>query len=123
MSPCISRCDCSKAGWSSSGRSKVQFDGPRCQLTRHSFQGGYALFAPFTQCEESTISIEILPKKEDGLIFYNGPTSTLGRDDPTDYIALWMKDGYPVLSVSCIHVLNLEILGGSCHNIPMFPLY
>lgn len=71
-------------------------------MTRHSFKGGYALFAPFKQCEESTISIEILPKRDNGLIFYNGPVSQLGRDDPTDYVALWLKDGYPFLSVSIV---------------------
>ena len=69
-------------------------------MTRHSFKGGYALFDPFKQCEDSVTSIEILSERASGLIFYNGPVSKARRDDPTDYIALWLEDGYPVLSVS-----------------------
>ena len=69
-------------------------------MTHHSFTGGYALFAPFEQCEDSITSIEFLSSRSVGLIFYNGPVSQPGRYDPTDYIALWLEDGYPVLSVS-----------------------
>lgn len=68
-------------------------------MTRHSFDQGYVLFAPFAQCEESTTSIEFLSKHPDGLIFYNGPVDELGRDDPTDFIALSLRDGYPVLQL------------------------
>lgn len=75
------------------------FDGPRCQMTRHSFNEGYALYVPFAQCEESTTSIEFLTKRPDGLIFYNGPVAELGRDDPVDFIALSLQGGYPVLQL------------------------
>ncbi|XP_060579771.1 LOW QUALITY PROTEIN: neural-cadherin-like [Ruditapes philippinarum] len=75
------------------------FDGARCQMTRHSFSRGYALYAPFAQCEDSLTSIEFLSKEPDGLIFYNGPVEELSRDDPQDFIALSLIDGYPVLQV------------------------
>ena len=75
-------------------------------MTRHGFDGGYALFSPFEQCEDSVTSIEFISKRSVGLIFYNGPVSQPGRDDPTDYIALWLQDGYPVLSVSMHGLLS-----------------
>ncbi|WAR12271.1 CADN-like protein, partial [Mya arenaria] len=75
------------------------FDGPRCQMTRHSLSKGYALYAPLSQCEESVTSIEFIAKDPNGLIFYNGPVDELGIDDPTDYIALSLVDGYPELQV------------------------
>ncbi|KAL4234097.1 hypothetical protein ACF0H5_005750 [Mactra antiquata] len=75
------------------------FDGPRCQLTRHSFNNGYALYDPFEQCEESSTSIDILSHEPNGLIFYNGPVSELKRDDPRDFISLALVDGYPELQL------------------------
>ena len=77
----------------------AKYDGPRCQMTRHSFNEGYALFAPFEQCEHSTTSIEILTESDSGLIFYNGPVEELGRDDPIDFIALSLIEGYPMLQL------------------------
>ena len=77
-------------------------------MTRHGFDGGYALFSPFEQCEDSVTSIEFISKRSVGLIFYNGPVSQPGRDDPSDYIALWLQDGYPVLSVSIHGLLSYK---------------
>ena len=68
-------------------------------MTKHSFNNGYALFEPFSQCEDSTTSIEFVTEFENGLLFYNGPVTELGRDDPTDYIALSLVDGYPLLQL------------------------
>jgi dynein heavy chain 2 len=68
-------------------------------MTRHSFSRGYALYAPFAQCEDSLTSIEFLSKEPDGLIFYNGPVEELSRDDNQDFIALSLIDGYPELQI------------------------
>lgn len=68
-------------------------------MTRHSFSEGYALFSPFEQCEDSTTSIEFLTQKADGLILYNGPVTELGPNDPRDFIALFLVNGYPVLHI------------------------
>lgn len=68
-------------------------------MTRHSFDDGYALYEPFEQCEDSSTSIDILPSESNGLIFYNGPVSELGRDDPRDFISLSLIDGYPELQL------------------------
>jgi len=68
-------------------------------MTRHSFDDGYALYAPFAQCQDSLTSIEFISKTPNGLIFYNGPVAELGLDDPRDFIALSLVDGYPVLHI------------------------
>ncbi|XP_033753809.1 LOW QUALITY PROTEIN: neural-cadherin-like [Pecten maximus] len=75
------------------------FDGKRCQKTRHSFKGGYALYPALAQCEESTTSIEFITTSENGLIFYNGPVEPIGPNIPRDFIALELIKGYPQLQV------------------------
>ncbi|KAK3581134.1 hypothetical protein CHS0354_033929 [Potamilus streckersoni] len=95
------------------------FDGPRCQMTRHSFSGGYTLFAPLEQCEESVTSIEFLtkPSRPNGLLFYNGPVEELKMNDPEDYISLELVDGYPRLLIN--HgsgELELKLDGRDRHN-------
>jgi len=75
------------------------FNGPRCQMTHHTFWEGYSLYAPLAQCEDSTTSIEFVAKNPNGLIFYNGPVEDLTIDSPTDYIALSLVNGYPELQI------------------------
>ncbi|KAL3856809.1 hypothetical protein ACJMK2_011526 [Sinanodonta woodiana] len=78
-----------------------EFEGPRCQQLRHSFDGsGYALYKSFEQCEESRTSIEILTQQSNSLIFYNGPFGIIGDTDPVDYISLQLKNGYPYLEIN-----------------------
>jgi hypothetical protein len=49
---------------------------PRCQSTRHGFDGtGYALYKPLEQCENSETSIEFITTQDNGLLLYNGPVT------------------------------------------------
>lgn len=78
-----------------------QFDGPRCQETRHSFHGdGWAWYAPLSQCEDSHTSVEFVTQQDNGLIFYNGPTRELTSGEDTDFILLELRGGYPVLRLN-----------------------
>ncbi|KAK3606482.1 hypothetical protein CHS0354_041433 [Potamilus streckersoni] len=78
-----------------------EYEGPRCQQLRHSFDGsGYALYKSFEQCEESRTSIEILTQQSNSLIFYNGPFGVISDTDPVDYISLQLKNGYPYLEIN-----------------------
>ena len=78
-----------------------QFDGSRCQQTRHSFHGnGWAWYAPLSQCEDSHTSIEFVTQQDNGLIFYNGPTHELASGEDTDFILLELRSGYPVLRLN-----------------------
>ena len=56
------------------------FDGPRCQQTRHSFDGnGWAWFRSLTPCAVGKLSLEFATQQEDGLLMYAGPiTDTPG---------------------------------------------
>ena len=50
------------------------FDGPRCQQTRHSFDGsGWAWYKPLSTCAVGKLSIEFATEAEDGLLLYAGP--------------------------------------------------
>ncbi|UYV85015.1 hmr-1 [Cordylochernes scorpioides] len=74
--------------------------GPQCQQTIRSFNGqGWAWFPSLQQCEESHISVEIITKSPDGLIFYNGPLSNPDPDEVfnQDFISLELKAGHPRL--------------------------
>jgi len=94
------------------------FDGKRCQKTRHSFKGGFTLFQPLAQCEDSSTSIEFLATEENGLIFYNGPVEDLTPDIPRDFIALELVNGYPRLQIDHgTGAVKLEIDGKDAHGI------
>ncbi|XP_070186866.1 neural-cadherin-like [Littorina saxatilis] len=76
------------------------FDGPRCQQLRHSFDGSsYALYASLEQCEDSETSIEFITTQADGLLLYNGPLVAPTGQQPTDFIALELLGGQPRLSI------------------------
>ncbi|OWF44296.1 Neural-cadherin [Mizuhopecten yessoensis] len=78
----------------------ASFDGPRCQNTKKGFTGsGYALFKPLEQCLRWETSIEFITENANGIIFYNGPLTDLSYTDPTDYLVLQLRNGYPELKV------------------------
>jgi hypothetical protein len=50
------------------------FDGPRCQQTRHSFDGtGWAWYRSLTSCAAGKISLEFATTAADGLLLFAGP--------------------------------------------------
>lgn len=59
-----SRCICPKG-----------YDGPQCEIVSIGFNGdGWALYESVETCEESHLSLELRPRKPNGLVFYVGPT-------------------------------------------------
>ncbi|KAK6174384.1 hypothetical protein SNE40_017672 [Patella caerulea] len=98
---CYNGGECITDDWKGiSCKCPIGYDGPRCQGTHRGFDGNsYALFKPFEQCKDSITSIDIITQQEDGLIFYNGPDSQLGPDEPTDFISLELIKGYPLLRI------------------------
>lgn len=99
------------------------FDGPRCQQTTHSFSGGYTLYPPLAQCEESITSIEFATLKESGLIFYNGPVDKMKKGDPQDFISLSLIQGYPELIVNHgTGPLTLRVMGKDKGGITRMPV-
>lgn len=52
------------------------FDGPYCEMLGIGFRGdGWALYRSFEAFERTNIRLEISAEKDDGLIFYIGPTN------------------------------------------------
>ncbi|XP_049764500.1 neural-cadherin-like, partial [Schistocerca cancellata] len=85
----LSRCSCPDG-----------YEGPRCQQMGISFQGGgWAWFQAIHPQAENHISLEFLTNKDHGLLFYNGPLSSVIIDEVimSDYIALELQDGKPRL--------------------------
>ncbi|XP_061162553.1 neural-cadherin-like [Saccostrea echinata] len=99
------------------------FDGFRCQQTTHSFSGGYTLYPPLAQCEESITSIEFATLKESGLIFYNGPVDKMRKGDPQDFIALSLIQGYLELIVNHgTGAVSLRVMGKDRGGITRMPV-
>lgn len=106
---------------------KDSFDGPRCQNTKKGFDGtGYALFKPLEQCLKWETNIEFITARENGLIFYNGPlnlTNPATYTDPTDYVVLQLRGGYPELTVDLgtgaltLSLKAIKLSDGKWHHI------
>lgn len=50
-------------------------------------------------CAETRISIELKPETENGLVMYIGPMTYMERLPISDFLALELVDGYPILMV------------------------
>lgn len=76
------------------------YDGPRCELLSVGFYGnGYAFYEPIPACDNTNISLEIAPQTDHGLILYLGPLNYNPLLDVSDFLALELVKGYPVLTV------------------------
>lgn len=76
------------------------FTGPHCELVSVGFYGnGYAFYEPFAACDNTRISMEIAPQHEQGLVMYLGPMNYNPLLPLSDFLALELDKGYPVLSV------------------------
>lgn len=76
------------------------FTGPHCELVSVGFYGnGYAFYEPIASCDTTRISMEIAPQHEQGLIMYLGPLNYNPLLPISDFLALELDKGYPVLSV------------------------
>lgn len=79
---------------------KEGFDGPNCELTSIGFRGdGYAMYHPISACDSMKISLEVLPQSQNGLIVYMGPLYYNPDLPLSDFLALELIRGFPVLSV------------------------
>lgn len=76
------------------------FEGPRCELLGVGFYGdGWAMYPPVAPCEKTHIALELRPQLDHGLVLYIGPQTFNGALNVTDFLALELVGGYPVLSV------------------------
>ncbi|KAH8372765.1 hypothetical protein KR009_004527 [Drosophila setifemur] len=76
------------------------FTGPHCELVSVAFSGsGYAFYEPISACDNTRISLEITPQIDRGLIMYLGPLNYNPLLPLSDFLALELDKGYPVLTV------------------------
>nr|BAA05942.1 DE-cadherin [Drosophila melanogaster] len=76
------------------------FTGPHCELVSVAFYGsGYAFYEPIAACNNTKISLEITPQIDQGLIMYLGPLNFNPLLAISDFLALELDNGYPVLTV------------------------
>ncbi|XP_037950798.1 DE-cadherin-like [Teleopsis dalmanni] len=76
------------------------FSGPHCELVSVGFYGnGYAFYEPISACDNTRISLEIAPQTDHGLVMYIGPLNYNSLLPLTDFLALELVKGYPVLTV------------------------
>uniref|UniRef100_T1PGQ5 Cadherin n=1 Tax=Musca domestica TaxID=7370 RepID=T1PGQ5_MUSDO len=76
------------------------FTGPHCELVSVGFYGnGYAFYEPISACDNTRISLEIAPQTDHGLIMYLGPINYNPLLPLSDFLALELVKGYPVLTV------------------------
>ncbi|XP_075165630.1 DE-cadherin [Haematobia irritans] len=76
------------------------FAGPHCELVSVGFYGnGYAFYEPISACDNTRISLEIAPQTDHGLIMYLGPINYNPLLPLSDFLALELVKGFPVLTV------------------------
>lgn len=79
---------------------EVGYEGPHCEALSISFTGnGYAMYPPFETCSNSNLTLEILTRQDNGLIFYIGPLRRNYKLPVTDFMSLELRNGFPVLLV------------------------
>lgn len=76
------------------------FDGPHCELIAIGFYGeGHAMYPAINPCDQTHISMELSPQLDRGLVMYIGPMSYNPLLIVSDFLALELVKGYPVLTV------------------------
>ncbi|EDW85805.1 uncharacterized protein Dwil_GK22947 [Drosophila willistoni] len=76
------------------------FEGPHCEHVSVAFYGnGHAFYEPISACDNTRIGLEISPQHEEGLIMYLGPLNFNPLLPLSDFLALELDKGYPVLTV------------------------
>lgn len=74
------------------------FQGPRCEGVEVSFSGtGWAWYKPLPSCASGFLSLTLIAQTGNGLILYSGPTAVPPDTTVTDYFAVELREGSPVL--------------------------
>ncbi|RZF45194.1 hypothetical protein LSTR_LSTR009965 [Laodelphax striatellus] len=103
------------------------FSGPLCEISGIGFWGeGWALYPTLQSCQNSHLGMELRPNKENGLVFYIGPTSVTSPPLVQDFMALELRNGYPVLLVDFgtgtvkVEHRQIKITDGAMHRVDIY---
>ncbi|KAI9564703.1 hypothetical protein GHT06_008444 [Daphnia sinensis] len=74
------------------------FQGPRCKGLDVSFGGtGWAWYDPLPTCASGYLSLTVIAQTGNGLILYSGPTAVPPDTTVSDFLAVELREGSPVL--------------------------
>jgi len=74
------------------------FQGPRCEGLDISFGGtGWAWYDPLPTCASGYMTMTIIAQTGNGLVLYAGPTAVPPDTSVTDFVALELREGSPIL--------------------------
>ncbi|KAI9564700.1 hypothetical protein GHT06_008441 [Daphnia sinensis] len=74
------------------------FQGPRCEGLDVSFGGtGWAWYDPLPTCASGYLSLTVIAQTGNGLILYSGPTAVPPDTTVSDFLAVELREGSPVL--------------------------
>ncbi|GLH15736.1 DE-cadherin [Gryllus bimaculatus] len=114
--PLEDRCECNPG-----------FEGPNCEILSVGFHGdGWALYPPIPACKEASLSLDVTPTKDDGLILYVGPIRRNTVLNVQDFMSLELKDGYPRLlmdygsGTTFLEHKQSRLSDGKLHHIDIF---
>lgn len=100
------------------------FEGPRCELLGIGFYGdGWAMYPPVSPCEQTHIALELTPQLDRGLVLYVGPQTFNAALNISDFLALELVGGYPVLTVDygsgaiTVEHRHIRMVGGRTYQI------
>ncbi|XP_044740966.1 DE-cadherin [Chrysoperla carnea] len=100
------------------------YEGPFCESLSVSFNGdGWAMYPTLPLCTDLKLSFEILPLRSYGLVLYMGPLAFNPLLPISDFLALELQDGYPVLMVdygsgtSEVRHKQIQLNDGKMHKI------
>lgn len=103
------------------------FEGPHCEIIGIGFYGdGYAMYPPINPCDATRISLELAPQLDRGLVMYIGPMGFNPLLNISDFLALELVKGYPVLTVDYgsgtirIEHKHIRLVAGKSYVIDIF---
>lgn len=74
------------------------YAGPRCEGLDVSFSGtGWAWYDPLPTCKAGLMTLSLITETANGLVLYAGPKSAPLDTSVTDFLALELREGSPVL--------------------------
>lgn len=100
------------------------FEGPHCEIIGVGFYGdGYAMYPPINPCESIIITLDLIPNMDRGLVMYVGPLNYNHLLPVSDFLALELNNGYPMLTVDYgtgtirIEHKHIQFVPGAKHKI------
>ncbi|KAG8437377.1 hypothetical protein GDO86_008174 [Hymenochirus boettgeri] len=127
QNPCLNGGTCKDTNNGYGCHCLPHFQGPFCQQTQRTFNGGgYAWFPPIRHCSSSYLSLEFISNEQDGLLLYSGPRSSppsRNEENDENFIAIGILKSAPFVLIkeeSTLQLLfpsSVNVTDGKWHQI------